>query len=1059
LNRLPTGQRALLLATLATIEAAAEISAFAQAGSAAGNGNLQEIVVTGSRIPRGDFSSQAPLVTVDQEAFASRSNIGIEATFSQLPQFNVTGTGSQAQTSAASTSSPQATAAPGAATVNLRGLGLNRTLVLLDGRRVQPINGALVVDLNSIPSALIDRVEVVTGGAAAVYGADAIAGVVNIISRKNFEGIQIDARVGASGRGDGNESVASGLLGFADARGSAIIGVDFAKRDFVLGQDRDWVVRGWNDPGTMAAAVPGGSNLSELARAPPGGYPSVFPLPAGGAYVVDQNGHVFNPQAPLDALHPYTGPLGGGSGFKINPDGSLGFNDERHTQLQVPLERYSLFGSGHLAVADDVEVFSQVRFAENYTIAKGTSSGLFGAWSPTIPYNHLSDDPSSPQFGVLQPGQTALHPVPAELARLLNARGTTSATQDAPWVYAGGLDYLNNVETDTTSAVYQIVGGLRGDFTVRDHGWSWTAYVSHGKSNVGVYQPEGFQYLPRLQDLFAANHYGVNFDVSQLPGYPGAGASGHCTSGLPIFNADGSVNNTPSVSQDCADYVVLRMNTVTTLEQNIFEGTLTGTVANLHSGALRFAVGAASRHEELTFQPDSNYNANQAFPNVVGAVVLPVTVNGKTDAKEAFGELSIPLLNQRLEIDPGIRYSAYGAGENVPTYKLVGQLTASDWIKLRGGYQRANRAPNIAELFTPRGGNALVAGTDACGNWLVKGASVTQPWGNRADNPNRLNVQALCQFLMTRDGAPASLYVPGTPSADDYAYNVLGQQQYRPSSIAAQEGNPKLESESADTYTAGVVLTPIAAARLSITLDWYKIEVDHAIGAPTHDAVYQQCLDAKYNPLIGSSPGTHGGAALAAGNPYCARIRREYVGGVPLTPGNFGADREYGAQFVNEGGIATSGYDIQADWRIGNFDVNVQTSVLDRYAESPFSGAPFVDYTGTVQNSSFDYRFFSTARWGKGPLSVGVRWQHLPSLRPAPSSPADALPVESHDQFDVFGNWSFRSRWVLRAGIDNVLNADPEWVGRTSSDNAIGRTDSNYDQVGRRFFLGLQLNL
>src|SRR5262249_47228022 len=245
-------------------------------------------------------------------------------------------------------------------------------------------------------------------------------------------------------------------------------------------------------------------------------------------------------------------------------------------------------------------------------------------------------------------------------------------------------------------------------------------------------------------------------------------------------------------------------------------------------------------------------------------------------------------------------------------------------------------------------------------------------------------VQALCQYLMVRDGAPASLYIPGTPSADDYAYNVLGEKNYTPFSVAAQEGNSTLEPESAKTYTAGVVGTP--SARLSIAFDWYKSRLEHAIGVPTHDAVYQQCLDARYNPLIGSAPGTHTGAELAAGNPFCARIRREYVGGIPMTAGNFGADRQYGAQYVNEGGIASKGYDVQADWKIGNFDVNLETSVLDLYAEQSFPGAPFVDYTGSVHNSSFDYRFFSTARWGKGPLSVGVRWQHLPSLRPEPTA-------------------------------------------------------------------------
>src|SRR5690606_41292149 len=129
--------------------------------------SLEEVVVTGSRIARRDYEAQTPIVTLDAEAFTERTNIGLEATLNQLPQFTVAGT--QAQASPAGTPFPQASAAPGAATVTLPGLGLNRTLVLMDGRRVQPVNGLLVVDLNTIPSAAIERVEIITGGAAAVY--------------------------------------------------------------------------------------------------------------------------------------------------------------------------------------------------------------------------------------------------------------------------------------------------------------------------------------------------------------------------------------------------------------------------------------------------------------------------------------------------------------------------------------------------------------------------------------------------------------------------------------------------------------------------------------------------------------------------------------------------------------------------------------------------------------------------------------------------------------------------------------------------------------------------
>jgi outer membrane receptor protein involved in Fe transport len=219
-------------------------------------------------------------------------------------------------------------------------------------------------------------------------------------------------------------------------------------------------------------------------------------------------------------------------------------------------------------------------------------------------------------------------------------------------------------------------------------------------------------------------------------------------------------------------------------------------------------------------------------------------------------------------------------------------------------------------------------------------------------------------------------------------------------------------------------------------------------------------LDAEFNSLIGGAPGSVTGAALAAGNPFCDLIQREYVGGPPLTPGNYGADRKYSAQFINQGGVFSEGVDVQADFSVGSFNVNVNASFLDSYAESPFPGAAFAEFAGTSQDTSyFDYQLLSTVNYIRGPMSIGLRWQHLPSVDPPPGSAASALGVDSHDQIDVFGSWTFAERYQLRAGIDNLTNADPEWVGATTVDNNVGTTNNRYDQIGRRVFIALQVAL
>jgi outer membrane receptor protein involved in Fe transport len=1007
---------------------------------------LEEIVVTGSRIARRDFSAQSPIVSVDAESFNARTNVGLEATLNQLPQFTVAGT--QASTSPASTPFPQATAAPGAATVNLRGLGLNRSLVLLDGRRVQPVNGQLVVDLNTIPSAAIERVEVITGGAAAVYGADAIAGVVNFILRRDFEGVEFSGQTGISTEGDGEETSLNGLLGasFADGRGSVMIGADYSEREIILGKDRSWVVEGWDDPGTNGGGI-GSSNLSQMTVTP-GNAPTLFALPPGRAYVIDQNGNLFDALDPLNPARPYTGPLD--QNFKINPDGTLGYNDREHRYLQLPLERYSLFGSGHIELADNVEVFSELRFSETQASSQGFVSSLFNVWSPTVPYNPATDDPDSATFGT----GTSRHPVPRAFADLLNSRPTPNGR----WTYVGGLDYLENFRTETTTNVYQVIGGLRGDAMVGNRSWDWQFFASHGKTSVNAHQPEGFPYLPRIQNLFDADQYGDNFDVSSLPGFVPLAVTGHCTTGLPIFNADGSVDNTPSVSKDCADWVVLRMNSVTSLTQDVVEASVTGDLAQIWAGELRFALGVSTREEDFGFDPDSGYNANQAFPNVVQNIILPVSVDGTTEVNEIFAELAIPLVQdkklvQSLELNPGYRYSDYNTVGGIDTYKLTADWVVNDRVRVRGGHQFANRAPNVTELFTPLGGSQLGAGNDACAYYPIQ----TPSWGNRPENPNRLNLQALCQELMVRDGAPPTLYEPGQASANTYAYNVFGGTNFFPFTIGVTEGNPNLDSESANTTTAGVVISPFE--RVTLSIDWFEIKLKNAIGIPSHNTVYQQCLDATYNPLVGSAPGSVTGTALAAGNPFCELIQREYVGGTPLTPGNFGAARRYNARYINQGGLTSEGIDLQADWSVGDFNVNVLASFLENYSESPFPGAAFIDYTGTEFNSSFDYRLFSTVNYSSNALSIGLRWQHLPELDVAPGSAANTFGVDAHDQLDIFGSWRFTDRIMMRGGIDNLTDEDPEVVGRTTINNNLGNTNSNYDQFGRRVFLGLTITL
>jgi len=654
-HRLLAREKTLLIPAAVAAALCAALPAFADgdgqaaAGPPAGVGAtgekgdsvLQEVVVTGSRIKRRDYESQSPIVTINSDAFENKSSVSIEATLNQLPQFKTSGSASAL--SPAQTPFPSATSTQGAETLDLRGLGPNRTLVLIDGRRAQPANATLAIDLNTIPTMAIDSVETITGGAASTYGADAIAGVVNFKLKRNFQGFETDAQYGMAQEGDDRELQVSSLVGtnFADDKGNVMLALSYADRSGVQGRDRAWVRAGWYDPGTVSGAP--GANLSAYypgfvnkPTAPVGGWLG----PTSSSYTIDQNGHLFDVNNPLSAAHPYTGPLGTTSlgYFKINRNGSLGFNASDNQMLQIPLVRWSAFTVGRFQFNDHLSAFLEANFSESRTTFTGFhSSNDTAVWVLTVPYNHLYDDPASATFG--QTNATAagktFHPVSPQLAALLNSRPTV----DAPWQYTGTMDYIAGFTDISTSTVYQFTGGFDGDIPGTDA--TWEIFASHGKTNNIQEQPEGFPNLNRLQELFNANMYGQNWSNPQT-----LAVTGHCTSGLPIFNADGTVNNTPSISKDCADWFLLRMNTITQLSQDTFEANLTGSLFDMpfSAGRLRYAVGADYRSDTFNFNPDSGFNANQDAPIVLQNIILPVGVQGGTHVSVVYVEFTIPIL-------------------------------------------------------------------------------------------------------------------------------------------------------------------------------------------------------------------------------------------------------------------------------------------------------------------------------------------------------------------------------------------------------------------------------
>ena len=1027
----------------------------------AANSTVGEVVVTGSRIARRDFTANSPIVTVTSQAFQNTSQVAVEDTLNKLPQFQAGGLN---QITQAQQVQPSATSTPGTSALNLRGLGANRSLVLVDGMRFQPANALGFVDINSIPSSMIDSVEVVTGGASAVYGADAVAGVVNFKLKHNFQGMTIDAQYGLSQHGDDREPHVSVMFGsnFADDKGNVSIGLDYFQRSIVYQRDRDFYLAGFNDPGTNAggsypflpyAGYDWGINASFVGddfvlNAPsPAALAAVFGpgvFPAAGSNVnVNPNQTLFYPGKGANGVGApnYSGPLQ--PSFKIQTsNGSLGANN-LHAALSLPLTRWALFESAHYQLTDGIEAYTQGSFTQTKVTTSVLASPAVQFWGASIPHD-------------------AAHPVPAQLEALLDSRnhGVNGVGfipnvdlgepigPSSPWALQLQLDNVLGPRTTVdTSYTFNFVAGLKGKLPVND--WTWNVFGTHGQTSAFSNLVSGFGSTVSWQKFLALPNYGQNGTISL-----GSQQSAHCTSGFynTIF-----LGQTPS--QDCIDAITTQMKTETELTQNVVEADFTGSLFALPAGELKFAAGADYREDVFSYSPDPLLNVTSISDAPMG-LFPSAGVTGRIGVKEGYGELLVPVLKdvplvEGFDLDLAARYSSYDWHGGVPavnggtsgwTYMAQGDWKVNNWLRFRGGYQLAVRAPNVAELFQPV--TAGVVGASAGDPCAI---TTPVPWGNNAANPHLAQTQALCAALIHRND-PNFVYNPAT-------FTGLFP-FYFPITIDHQLGNANLNPEKAHTWTAGIVLrSPVQGpllSRVTASADWYNIRIVGAISPVTSEVSYEQCFNAN-----GSSNPT----LSITGNSFCNFIQRE-VG--------TGGNRFANAPFFNLGSLKTEGMDFHIDWGSdfeqmglasipGSLLLDWEMNWLWKYDIQNVPGQAKLNYAGTVNGaagSQFRYKMYTTLTWANPVGSLGLRWLHTPSARDASTvvtPTSKTLGPGSYNEFDLFGTWKLTGAYELRAGVDNLFDANPKIVGAIpGTTNARGATLADYDVLGRRFYVGMR---
>ena len=633
--------------------------AFAQSPAPQTGGEVDQVVVTGSRIARRDFVATSPIVTQTSEALQQTGAITVEKSLQQLPQF--AGGAGEGSVSVGG-------GGGGRATLNLRSLGAVRNLVLLDGRRLPPSGVLGEVDVNNVPQSMIAGVETITGGASAVYGSDAMSGVVNFKTRTNFTGIQLDAQYGNAFKMDRATRDINLTVGgrFADDRGHGVLSLGYTDREALSGMDRKFYERGTLSSFLgYGAYAPAANNLPTQAAVN-----SIFVTKYGVTSAVSRSNPIgFNDDQTLFTVTGALNYRGRTAGDYVIDAGNVRYPYAIQRDTLNSIKRRSLYSKFTYDFTENLQGYMQVL----YTNAETTSNG-----GPTLT-----------QFGVL-PTIPVTNPfIPADLKTILASRPNPTAPFDFNGRYVG-LPLKINLDRNTT---YQFLFGIKGSLPIKD--WTWDLYASADRTE-GNYTTSKGVLRDRVQSVFNSATGGADL----------------CTGG---YNPFGDAN-ARKVSQSCADYLTANINSNEVVKQHVVEGSITGALFALPAGDLKFSATGNHRNNSYISRPDSQLQV----AGQVQSLNPTVAVAGETNVNEISGELLIPVIKdvpfiKSLNLDAAYRYSDYELSGGVHTYKLDGDWTVIDGLMFRGGYARAIRAPNVGELFSAATGGQAGVGNPPAG--------------------------------------------------------------------------------------------------------------------------------------------------------------------------------------------------------------------------------------------------------------------------------------------------------------------------------------------------------
>ena len=948
---------------------------------------VEEVIVTGTRIRAPGIVSSSQITSIDSEEILLQQQPEIEKILRDLP-ITIPGDGQNVNNGTS-----------GAATINLRGLGANRNLILMNGQRMTPYNYNGQVDTQVIPTALVQRIDVVTGGASAVYGSDAIAGALNFVMKNDFEGVDLQINSSQTGESDGeNDNISLTLgSGLADGKGNVAMNITWNERKAVL--------LGQRPLGTLGIDTETGANLDAFYA---GESASDTPNCSPGTGAVTAGGSTTSIPTRVQIVGA-GGTLGQFRDDRTIEDECSVFNFNPFNYYQTPQEKYSGMVIANYEISEAANVYSRFTFS-NVTVRQQVApSGTFGQPFDVPVDNFFFSDQArafvvdaanaSVTSGALVAG------VGSGSWQDNNANGVVDSGDYLPMVLRRRTLELGTRSENYDTDHFQFVAGVNGD--VFDD-FNYDVSFQYGETNRTTVRA-GYTNVTNIQNA-----------LESTDGVTCANGDSTCVP-IDLFGGFGTI--TPAMAGYAQAIALQQQKYDQLMVSASFGGILSGVQMPTADSPVAFNIGYESREENGSLEPDECLKlAPRSCQGGAGGNLLPIAGGFKVD--EFFAEAIVPLVAgaafaESLTLEVGYRDSDYSITGSASTWKAGLNWRPVDQLMIRVMQQEANRAPNVSELFSP-----ITTGLD---NAKLDPCSIA----------NVANIDATLSALCVSTG----MTVAQVGTVQDV---ISGQITLLTGSDPVNPAKP----EEADTLTFGAVWTPSFSMvdDLTITADYYDIEVEGYIG----NFSAQEILDACYV------------AGLASQCSKINRIGGDLTiagAGINLFTTNLDYVQAEGIDLGVSFGIETGemGY-LNVSTTIHKYltqesQSSSLTPVIDCKGYYGTSCDPVSDMRWTARATWTYDKFTVSALWRHiGEVDI------LPNE--ADSVYADFRSIDSYDYIDLYAGYQVLDNVSLSFGIDNAFEEDPPVVGNEAGDTSSNNGNtfpSNYDTMGRIYTAGVRV--